>query len=321
MSSLAIPKFEIVNRDSMSPYAEDMHQNGFIIIRNLFEEDLIDNLALWSREYFKEKTRYSDNPENHKVQDAALQEPLVAQLACHHKLIKIIEDLYGRKAIPFQTLNFYKGSELSTHSDTIHFNSIPQRWMCGVWVALEDVQPSSGALHYYPGSHRLPTLDVADTSSVIASESADQFYESYKRHYIPAIKELIRWSNLEKKVFLPKKGDCLIWSANLLHGGEPIIDPVQTRLSQVTHYFFENCRYYTPLLSNPEDGEVFWRDSINNMLTAEIKQFDIASAANLEQEIQTIKENTTLSNSRPLYPLLKSLKHRASNVFRSHQDE
>ena len=61
---------------------------------------------------------------------------------------------------------------------------------------------------------------------------------------------------------LIKKGQALIWSANLLHGGSPAKDPNRTRKSQVTHFFFEGTRYYTPLMSkdlSTEEG-IFWRE-------------------------------------------------------------
>jgi len=36
--------------------------------------------------------------------------------------------------------------------------------------------------------------------------------------------------------FLARKGDALIWAADLAHGGSPITDPRLTRRSLVTHY-------------------------------------------------------------------------------------
>jgi hypothetical protein len=54
------------------------------------------------------------------------------------------------------------------------------------------------------------------------------------------------------------RGHALIWSSNLLHGGAPQRDRERTRNSQVTHYFFEGCEYYTPMLS--EGDSVEWRD-------------------------------------------------------------
>jgi len=53
----------------------------------------------------------------------------------------------------------------------------------------------------------------------------------------------------EKKEAILKRGQAIIWDANLLHGGSPIKNPELTRYSQVTHYFFESEYYYTPALS------------------------------------------------------------------------
>jgi hypothetical protein len=57
-----------------------------------------------------------------------------------------------------------------------------------------------------------------------------------------------------------KKGSALVWAANLVHGGCPIKRAGSTRMSQVTHYYFENCIYYTPIFSNRALGEISLRD-------------------------------------------------------------
>src|SRR5690606_1734747 len=51
--------------------------------------------------------------------------------------------------------------------------------------------------------------------------------------------------------YMPR-GHALIWHANLLHGGSRQKDSSRSRHSQVTHYFFEDCRYYTPMHSTPD---------------------------------------------------------------------
>jgi hypothetical protein len=48
----------------------------------------------------------------------------------------------------------------------------------------------------------------------------------------------------------------VLWASNLLHGGSPQTDKKRTRHSQVTHYFFEGCRVFTPL--HTQDGHNFW---------------------------------------------------------------
>jgi hypothetical protein len=49
----------------------------------------------------------------------------------------------------------------------------------------------------------------------------------------------------------------------LWHGGDKHSDRNRTRHSQVTHYFFDGCSYYTPLHSNPFYGAIQFRDIVN----------------------------------------------------------
>jgi Phytanoyl-CoA dioxygenase (PhyH) len=191
-----------------------------------------------------------------RVQDGWIYVPAVRDIATDETVLRTLEALYRRRPVPFQTLNFKRGTQQATHSDLVHFNSIPPRYMAGVWVALEDVRPESGPLHYYPGSQTLPVfelhdLDMAGSSSV----NRDQKYALYEQF----MHELIEQSGLPKETVSLKRGQALIWAANLLHGGEPIADPASTRRSQVTHYYFEGCRYYTPLHSDPPLGRYAWR--------------------------------------------------------------
>jgi hypothetical protein len=212
------------------------------------------------REWTQWRFSHEDMQEEGRIQDAFRQAPCVARLAAHRAVLAMLKDLYGRSAIPFQTLNFHRGTQQRTHSDAFHFNSWPQRWMCGVWVALEDVNELNGPLHYYPASHRLPVLDANDTSAV------NNNYANYES----AIEELITISGLRKERFLPQKGDCLVWAANLLHGGDPIVDPQRSRLSQVSHYYFEGCRFYTPRTSDMSLGAISYRDEILDIATGEM---------------------------------------------------
>jgi phytanoyl-CoA hydroxylase len=52
------------------------------------------------------------------------------------------------------------------------------------------------------------------------------------------------------QVFCPKKGDVLIWHANLIHKGTPIQDQRLTRKSYVTHY--SSFDAYPPLHKKQE---------------------------------------------------------------------
>ena len=74
---------------------------------------------------------------------------------------------------------------------------------------------------------------------------------------------MIETNGLRKRVFVAKAGDALIWTANLLHGGEPILRAGATRWSQVTHYYFDGCSYYTPMHSDVMAGQIAHRKPHN----------------------------------------------------------
>jgi len=193
-----------------------------------------------------------------RIQDAWRYVPEVRELASSEVVSRTLRTLYGRRPIPFQTLNFRRGTEQRTHSDMVHFDSMPQRFMAGVWIALEDIGPGSGPLHYYPGSHRHAEY-LPHEMSLSGSASVTARYQEYEAF----LTRLLESSGLRKEVVQPRKGEAFIWSANMLHGGDPIADPDSTRRSQVTHYYFEGCRYWTPLASDPPIGRIFWRRVVN----------------------------------------------------------
>ena len=190
-----------------------------------------------------------------RIADAWETNDDVRAIATAPKVLRILELLYGRRPIPFQTLNFWKGSQQKTHSDAIHFHSFPHHLMCGVWVALEDTDDRNGALHYYPGTHQLPVVEYAD----LGLTAGKDFYPRYEAF----VQELIKGKRLRKEVPFLKRGQAVIWAANLLHGGDTITDPGSTRISQVTHYYFEGCSYYTPLRSDLARGKIFFRRIVN----------------------------------------------------------
>ena len=191
-----------------------------------------------------------------RVMDAWSEIEGIRRLALAPQILSLLGTLYGREPIPMQTLNFGRGTQQSAHSDSVHFSSVPHGFMCGVWIALEDVDEDNGPLEYYPGSHRLPYLDLSSFGLTGSQQKGYELYGAYEDFVKSAIKEL----KLERRVLRIPKGHAIIWAANLLHGGSPIKDPARTRHSQVTHYFFENCLYYQPQKSDPFLGHVQWLD-------------------------------------------------------------
>ena len=82
-------------------------------------------------------------------------------------------------------------------------------------------------------------------------------YSNYHAYEL-RIQDLIAEHGLQPELGILEKGEAIIWHANLLHGGADRKDITRSRHSQVTHYFFENCRYYTPMESRP--GKLRYRE-------------------------------------------------------------
>jgi hypothetical protein len=95
---------------------------------------------------------------------------------------------------------------------------------------------------------------------------------------------------LQKQSLLVKKGQAVIWAANLLHGGDPIKRAGSTRHSQVTHYYFENCTYYTPLFTDFALKEIFLRNIV-----------DISTGKHVENKYlgEVINTNETVKKDSP----------------------
>jgi ectoine hydroxylase-related dioxygenase (phytanoyl-CoA dioxygenase family) len=148
----------------------------------------------------------------------------------------LLDFILNRQTKPFQTINFTRGSQQNTHSDSIHMTTEPLGYLLAIWVALEDITADSGPLHYYPGSHKLAYVMSEDFEN---DNSAFSIGPNYYAYYEKAIASLVAKNKLEKQVFLAKKGDLLIWHANLLHGGEKRLGADTTRKSLVAHYFCE----------------------------------------------------------------------------------
>ncbi len=228
------------------------HQKGYLIADFSLDTAMLDAIVNQVQPLYPQE--YQLNPTlPARVQDAWKDVDEVRQLATHKTISSALEQLFGRKSLPFQTLNFPIGTRQFTHSDTVHFNSIPGNFMVGVWVALEDIDEDNGPLLYYPGSHLLHEYSMQDFG-------LKPGYHNYAK-YEECIQEVVEKEKLEPEYGTIKKGEALIWHANLLHGGAPQKDLGRTRQSQVTHYYFADCQYYTPMNSTatrPFFREPFW---------------------------------------------------------------
>jgi len=262
---------DLIRRAGLTPEKEKLvrsfARDGYVILDPKIPEETLERAARDMREIPPDDLLFSDAT---RLQDAWTKSDAIRQVAIAPAVMEALQAIYQRHPYPFQTLSFRCGSQQKTHSDTIHFGSIPYGFMCGVWVALEDIDEANGPLHYYPESQKLPVYDLLDIG-VTAFTQAESF-ENYAR-YEQFVEGMMIREGLGRVEFHVKRGQALIWASNLFHGGTPIRDLTRSRLSQVTHYHFHGCIYFAPLLSDPGLGKLHVRKLVDITTGAIIPQF------------------------------------------------
>lgn len=240
-------------------YAED----GYVVLEKFFSDNVLDEVwANYERLVYDGKVpvetyqKESGDLYLGRCLNPHFQVPKLKVLTHDKRLVDLISIFMGVRAIPFQTITGFAGSQQLPHSDAIHMTTYPPGYLSAAWIAFEDIHPDSGPLVYFPGSHKLPYL----MSHHLEDDEVDLAYKRnrwYNDVYEKEIQRLITEHNLQPKYFSCRKGDVLVWHANLIHGGSPRNDMSLSRKALVSHYFGENTFCYgdrNEIMVNPYQG-------------------------------------------------------------------
>jgi ectoine hydroxylase-related dioxygenase (phytanoyl-CoA dioxygenase family) len=148
-------------------------------------------------------------------------------------IVRFLRIVFDDDPVLFQSLTFERGSQQRMHQDTAFVVTTSPLELAASWIALEDIYPGSGELTYLDGSHRLPEYLFSGKYKHWNAKRDGDEQQSKWRELIYRNAERM---GLEQKTFLPRKGDALVWSADLAHGGSPVTDRSLTRKSLVGHY-------------------------------------------------------------------------------------
>jgi len=223
------------------------HKNGFLVWNNFLDDETIETINNDIDGLLNKKV-VDFNYTGKKVFNAYKQSYTIRKVIKEKRLLDLFGFILDKKIIPFQSINFLKGSEQHAHSDSIHMTTFPKGYMIAAWFALEDITIEQGPLSYYPGSHLLPYItndDYKNSSNEVMLDG-----DANKKYEVKAA-SVIMENNLQKEVFLAKKGDVFIWHANLIHGGEAQLNKALTRKSMVVHYFAEDVIAYHEISERP----------------------------------------------------------------------
>jgi len=168
----------------------------------------------------------------YKLLDLYARSVAAREAAFAPQVQRFLELVFERDPLLFQSLSFETGSGQPMHQDTAYVVVSSPVELMASWIALEDCVAGSGELQYYPGSQRMPEFLFAGGKNWNQErDGADQH-----ERFLASVHERAQAQGLELTSFLPKKGDVLFWSADLAHGGSPILNRKATRRSLVCHY-------------------------------------------------------------------------------------
>ena len=185
-----------------------------------------------------------------KALDLHWMSPEIRDLALCDGVLRILHMIMERRVFASQTLGFWHGSAQEAHQDSAYVNYSHRMQFLATWIALEDVTENSGELFYYVGSQNLKEYlylgafkGVEDAARMHPHSVLNAEIKAHIVSLPPAAEKL----GLRRERFIAKRGDVLIWNADLAHGGSPISTD-STRKSVVTHYcpaeavpsYFEN---------------------------------------------------------------------------------
>lgn len=227
--------------------------NGYVILNRLIDGDVLDNV--WEayetavrngKIVLQPELAGESDPHPGRFLNPHKEVGAFCQILKHPALLGALKLLTGREPRTLQTIAAHKGTQQGLHSDSIHMTTYPLGYLTAAWIAFEDIDPDCGPLVYYPGSHRLPYVFSNDVG-ITQQDFNNEGYGPYHARYEPRIRELVEEHRLEPHYFHAKKGDVLIWHANLIHGGSVRNNLQLSRRSVVCHFFAKNAFVYHDL--------------------------------------------------------------------------
>jgi hypothetical protein len=231
-------------------------EHGYIILERLMEDSILDEVwagyedAIQSgRIRLPEEPAGEGDPYPGRYLNPHKKVGAFCRILKHPGLLGWLKLLTERQPKPLQTITSHKGTQQAVHSDSIHMTTYPLGYLTAAWIAFEDIHPDSGPLVYYPGSHRLPYIFSHDVG-ITETEFRDSGYGSYQQKYEPFIQEMIARHGLQPAWFHARKGDVLIWHANLLHGGSVRRNLLLSRKAVVCHFFVKGAFVYHDLAAS-----------------------------------------------------------------------
>lgn len=164
-----------------------------------------------------------------KISDLYLRSSDVRAVLLAPQLLNFLAEALDAEPVLCNSLNMEHGSAQEFHVDSLFMTPLTRGGLVASWVALEDVRPGAGPLRVYSGSHKIPPYRFSNGQShALEAELPD--WGKYMQGELDS-------RELQAESVYARRGDVVVWHADLVHGAELITDRSLTRKSVVGHYF------------------------------------------------------------------------------------
>lgn len=238
------------------PGPDDWTDTGVVYLRGLLPDDLIE---AYQEEWMASNGyRALDWPESYwsadvkslvpQVLDAErpggwddtcpyMDHPALRELCTYGPLAEQLERLLGEPAGLHLNLTGWVSTERRWHQDGyLNPEHVGDRY-AAVWMALDDINPSSGPFEYIEGSHRWHRLTRERLAASGLVDMSDPAWPAHTEAVLtPLVEEEMRRRGASPTTYVPSKGDVLIWHPRLYHQGSAPTVPNAYRPALIAHY-------------------------------------------------------------------------------------
>lgn len=247
-------------------HVNQLQTEGFTVVAIRDHEKLIDQVNqdidhLVNSGSFRTNSKFYSYNASPRIVESWKHSKAARRLAYDQQIIDVLTEFFKAPVKPFSTINFLRSTQQPLHSDYVHFGTDPAFHLAAAWIALEDIDPRSGPIQLVPKSHLWPEFLYSQIGIPIARSLGD--VESNYREYESWVRKDLETRGVAPITPEVKKGDAILWVANLVHGSPTCDDPKLSRRSQVIHYHTSEVKlFYNPVFSDPVRGK-FYRRTVN----------------------------------------------------------
>lgn len=250
---------------SFSHGTKALAEDGYVIWRGILDPAAIDLHLRWYEAHAAEidgrsqSDRGQEGLQRLRLARTVLQEADETHhgLCFHPDILAFAQSYFGAEPV----LRLW-GTHLYTAGSHIHADCLnsaatdPWEHELRLWCALEDVDPASGPIYHYPGSHRSISGDIRERMLAETPAYHDVLLQVFSppspaaadwyKHLTRLIQERVGELGLERLVPPMKKGDVLIFAPAIIHGSVPAERPELTRKCMIFNLFALGARFYVP---------------------------------------------------------------------------